>query len=112
MPPRAPLAIAGTSGQPPLATIASYCEIEASVVCAVEGESVGNVFFGRRTLREELSKPLSRLESWFSWISSSNIWSGVCPSARTARAIAPAATPAARLRTFRRVDGGGVEETV
>ena len=51
------------------------------MVCAVEGESVGSVFFGSRTLREELSKPESRLESWFSWISSFSIWSGVCSSA-------------------------------
>jgi hypothetical protein len=103
-PTRAPLAIAGTSGQPPLATTASYCAIEASVVCAVEGDSVGNVFFGSRTLREELSKPESMLESWFSWISSSSNWSGVCSTAFARRASAVAARPAPRTRMLRRVN--------
>jgi hypothetical protein len=40
---------------------------------SVDGDSVGSVFFGSLALRDALSKPLSRLESWFSWISSSSI---------------------------------------
>jgi hypothetical protein len=46
------------SGHPPLATMVSYWAIEVCVVSAVEGDNVGRDFFGRRTLREELSKPL------------------------------------------------------
>jgi hypothetical protein len=73
------------------------------VVCAVEGDNVGSVFFGSLTLREALSKPESRLDSWFSCISSSSICSGVCSTACAARANAPAARPADRFRKFRRV---------
>ena len=75
--------------------MASYSAIEAWVVSAVEGDSVGSDFFGSLTLREALSKPLPIPESWFCWISSSSIWSGVGPSAaRALPASAPAASPA------------------
>ena len=49
---------AALRGQPPLATMASYCAIELCVVSAVEGDNVGSDFFGSLTLREALSKPL------------------------------------------------------
>ena len=55
----------------------SYCAIAPCVVSAVEGDSVGSDCFGSLTLREALSKPLPRPESWFSRINSSSIWSGV-----------------------------------
>jgi hypothetical protein len=42
----------------------AYCAIEAWVVSAVEGGSVGSDFFGSLTLRRALSKPLPRPESW------------------------------------------------
>ncbi len=38
--------------------MASYWAIETSVVSAVEGDKVGKVFFGSRTLLDALSKPL------------------------------------------------------
>src|ERR1700731_192419 len=41
-----------TAGQPPRATIASYCGIACSVVCAVAGESVGSEAVGILMVRE------------------------------------------------------------
>jgi hypothetical protein len=78
--------------------MASYCAIEPWVVSAVEGDNVGSDCFGNLTLREELSKPLPIPESWFCWINSSSIWSGVGPSACALAASAPAAAVARKVR--------------
>ena len=57
---RAPMrsrSFAGTAGQPPRATMASYWATACSVVCAVAGDSVGSDDFGIWMVREAASKP-------------------------------------------------------
>ena len=47
----------GTSGQPPRATMPSYCAIACSVVCAVAGDNVGSEALGICLVRDAESKP-------------------------------------------------------